>query len=129
MRATEEITFTQLIQPIAMSPNFIHAGIDTVVSGWGPKYPDTEVDSQFLQFAAVRTVECPDQFPFSLQYICAGTADPLSEVLPTRPGICKTDIGGPVVLRNQLIGIAAYHDPLQCGSAAIPVSFIDFFLV
>lgn len=48
----------------------------------------------------------------AINHICAG--DPTGNNEPA-VGICTTDVGGPLVLDNMLIGIPFYYDPRGCG--------------
>lgn len=54
----------------------------------------------------------------SLNHICAGNPTGSNE---SSVGICTTDVGGPLVSNNMLIGIAFYHDPRGCGAILVTI--------
>jgi hypothetical protein len=91
-----------------------------MVSGWGSNQPGQGPDSNFLNARSVGVVACAptDYFNVSAQHLCAEAA------------ICTTDIGGPLTFNNELVGIAAWHDPLVCGTGQVSANAsVDKFVL
>jgi len=84
------------------------------VSGWGA-INNNATNNLFLQKVDVTTGPCVDTefMTFSpIHHICAGNPAESKEPVV---GVCTTDVGGPLVSNNMLIGIPFYHDPRGCG--------------
>ncbi|KAG5666420.1 hypothetical protein PVAND_014449 [Polypedilum vanderplanki] len=108
VRSAILIQMTVLVQPIPLGTNIISPPTTARVSGWGATDSDKGPDSNFLQSRFVEVINCQNTRYFNAlsQHLCAEAT------------ICTTDIGGPLTVSNQLIGIAAWHDPLSCGNSA-----------
>ncbi|KAL7015785.1 hypothetical protein ACKWTF_016676 [Chironomus riparius] len=109
------IELSSFVSPISLSPFMVGDGIIAHVSRWGALDKNATQHSVFLQKVDVSTGPCIDtkNMTFSaINHICAGNYEENQE--PT-VGICTTDVGGPLVLNNMLIGIPFYHDPRGCG--------------
>lgn len=112
VRALAAIAFTTTVSPIPLSSTFIRDGMNAQISGWGATEKDKGPDSNNLKIANVVTGTCKDTefMTFTPQHICAGSASNT-----TLAGICTTDVGGPLVLYGQLIGIGVHFYYNGCG--------------
>ncbi|CAH1726959.1 unnamed protein product [Chironomus riparius] len=112
VRALTAITLSTTINVIPLSSSFVRDGMNAQISGWGATDKDKGPDSNNLKIANVVTGPCKDTefMTFTPQHICAGSASNTTVV-----GICTTDIGGPLSLYGQLIGIANHHYYYGCG--------------
>ncbi|XP_070493862.1 chymotrypsin-1-like [Chironomus tepperi] len=111
VRAAYAITFSTTVSPIPLSSSFVRDGMNGQISGWGATETDKGPDSNNLKIANVVTGPCKDTefMTFTPQHICAGSPS------TTPVGICTTDIGGPLTLYGQLIGIGVHHYYYGCG--------------
>lgn len=85
------------------------------VSGWGAVHENKTGESSMLQLVYVTTSPCVNTEFITYNtanHFCAGS--PANNTGPLI-GICTTDVGGPLVLNNLLIGIPFHHDPRACG--------------
>ncbi|KAG5672922.1 hypothetical protein PVAND_003010 [Polypedilum vanderplanki] len=105
VRSFGHIPTTLFVMPIQLNPSIIEHGMIATTSGFGATQPSIGPDSNFLQSRNIAVVTCiPNEY-----------FNPVSQHLCTLPAICTRDIGGPLTLNNQLIGISLWHHPLRCG--------------
>ena len=111
VRAAVAITFSTTVAPIPLSSTFIRDGMNAQISGWGATEKDKGPDSNNLKIASVVTGPCKDTefMTFTPQHLCAGSPS------TTPVGICTTDVGGPLTLYGQLIGIGVHFYYNGCG--------------
>ena len=112
VRAAVAIAFSTTVAPIPLSATFVRDGMNAQISGWGATEQDKGPNSNNLKIGSVVTGPCKDTefMTFTPQHICAGSASNT-----TLAGICTSDIGGPLTLYGQLIGIAVHHYYYGCG--------------
>jgi len=97
------------------------------VSGWGAVNSDKTGEPAILRRVSVTTGPCVNTefMTFNnVNHFCAGA--PTND---TRPlvGICTSDVGGPLVVNNLLIGIPFYHDPRACGQFLVNIQKKFYF--
>ena len=111
VRAAAAIAFSTTVSPIPLSSTFIRDGMNAQISGWGATEQDKGPNSNYLKIGNVVTGPCKDTefMTFTPQHLCAGSPS------TTPGGICTTDVGGPLVLYGQLIGIGVHHYYNGCG--------------
>jgi len=121
VRAAVAIAFSTTVSPIPLSATFVRDGMNGQISGWGATEQDKGPNSNNLKIGSVVTGPCKDTefMTFTPQHICAGSASNT-----TLAGICTSDIGGPLTLYGQLIGIAVHHYYYGCG-----MYFVSIFCV
>lgn len=110
--------FNRYVQPIELrNPTLApRTGDLASATGWGLIYGSDSYPHQLhsVQVPVISMRRCRDLYPESFRegMICAGT---------TNKGICAGDIGGPLVVNGQLIGVASWT--IGCGSWRFPGVF------
>lgn len=97
--------------------NEINDGSSVTVSGWGVTSDGSDKPSEILQNAVLKVVDnkkCDRIYEGSIidSHICA---------FESGKGFCYKDQGNPLILENQLIGIASWF--VGCGSNKFPGVF------
>jgi hypothetical protein len=108
VRAAADLTLTTFVQPIGLAPNIVAADTFAQTSGWGSNQPNKGPDVNILQWRSIQVRNCAANtfFPHLTQHLCTDAA------------ICTSDIGGPLVWNNLLIGVSSWHHPEVCAAAA-----------
>lgn len=99
MRTAKEITFTDLIQPIALPKSPLNAAELVIMTGWGKhKFPESFIPD-ILQFSEVATIDYDkcvklyDSIPL-LQSFVRGNTRTVCTVDKKKGGACHGDSGG-----------------------------------
>ncbi|KAG5666155.1 hypothetical protein PVAND_017657 [Polypedilum vanderplanki] len=108
------ITIGQNIQSIFMLPGFINANENVQVSGWGAIENDKGENSNALLILTQRTISNDDCVSVYGNVVYDGHL--CTTAITAGSGICSTDVGGPLILNANLVGIASWH-PLPCGDS------------
>uniref|UniRef100_A0A1B0CRR5 Putative trypsin-like serine protease n=1 Tax=Lutzomyia longipalpis TaxID=7200 RepID=A0A1B0CRR5_LUTLO len=102
IRTTTPITFTNLIQPIALGQAHIGGGVTAILSGWGLTSAGLAPELQYLHVQTHTNEQCRNLMGGNAALvfdhkICAGGV--------VGQGACSADSGGPLAVGNTVIGI------------------------
>lgn len=102
-----------------MHQNQVNGGLMVQISGWGAVDGDKGENSNELRVLTQQTIT-NDQCASSLgSFITEGHI--CTTAITSSTGFCTSDVGGPLILNANLIGIATWHS-VPCGDSN-PVSF------
>jgi len=120
IRTAEEITFTNLIQPIALPTSPLEATARVVLTGWGKHKFPKKIIPDVLQFSELQTIdrnECSTRFGSMpmLQNFIYDTI--VCTVDKKNGGACHGDSGGPLVDLNKktVVGVVSWGIPCAQG--------------
>lgn len=105
VKTVEEIKFSaDLVQPIAIRRTPVDTGALSVTSGWGiaEKTILLPILLHFLEMTTVDNEKCPTVEGFK---VYEGT---LCAFVEKGKGLCTGDLGDPLVVRGELVGIASW---------------------
>ncbi|XP_055692168.1 trypsin alpha-3-like [Lutzomyia longipalpis] len=108
IQTTNPITFTNLIQPIALGSAHVGGGVAAVVSGWGvTSFPGGSLAAnlQFLNVQTITNAQCSQSVAGSGSLIFAHK---ICNAGIVGRGPCSSDSGGPLAAGNTAIGIVSW---------------------
>jgi trypsin len=114
VRLGSTVSIGQNIQSIFMFSDFVGAGENVQISGWGATENDKGENSNDLLILTKRTITNADCLAAYGSSIVDGHL--CTTAITAGTGICTSDVGGPLILNANLVGIASWH-PLPCGDA------------
>ncbi|KAG5670595.1 hypothetical protein PVAND_000846 [Polypedilum vanderplanki] len=114
VRLGSTVTIGQNIQSIFMLSGFINANENVQVSGWGATENDKGENSNALLILTQRTISNDDCVSVYGNAIVNGHL--CTTAITAGSGICTSDVGGPLILNANLVGIASWH-ALPCGDS------------
>ncbi|GAB0090781.1 Peptidase S1, PA clan [Sergentomyia squamirostris] len=111
LQTANTVTFTNLIQPIALGSEHVGGGVTGVVTGWGltSHQGSTAEVLQYLFTETITNAVCSQRLPGMGHLvwdhkICAGGIQ--------GRGTCQMDSGGPLAVGNTAVGIVSWG--LEC---------------
>lgn len=116
VQTSTSITYTSVVQPIAMGSTNVGGGVTAVASGWGNTFTGGGAPSnlQYLNINVITNTECRNL------HSATGNAGSVYDnvictYMPSGKGMCNGDSGGPLVANNQLIGTVSWGIPCARG--------------
>ncbi|XP_047534318.1 chymotrypsin-1-like [Vanessa atalanta] len=123
---TTEITFSNAVQTVVLSDEFVDAGVSTTVTGWGSTAAGGPLSQNLLQLSAVvidgeRCVTEMRDRALEFNIINVPPVEPHIEICTfhsTGHGTCNGDSGSPLIRsdRQQQIGIVSWGLPCARGA-------------
>lgn len=119
------IQFNYKVKPIKLNKNFIGAGTEAVVDGWG-QISQPGFGSPLLKYLKLTTISEKDCIrrlhpnPVSKLELCGISMGP-------GQGACMGDSGGPVVANGVQIGILSWVIPCALGKPDVFVRVSEFY--
>lgn len=114
VKVASPIQFNDKVQPIPMETEYVDAGIEAILCGWGDlKYEGPNPDNlQFLKLETISVRECQESVGY-----------PMPSVFDTQictftgygEGACHGDSGGPLTSNGKLIGVVSWGYPCAKG--------------
>jgi len=108
VQTVQNILFSDTVQPIAISHDFIGAGVQVRVSGWGRLVYNGDLP-QYLQYMDVVTLsngDCRSRHPNLYYLVSEGTLCGYGG--REGQGTCHGDSGGPIVANNQQVAAVSW---------------------
>ncbi|KAF5287272.1 hypothetical protein FQR65_LT02145 [Abscondita terminalis] len=114
LHLSEDLVYSEKVQPIALGTATLGAGVECTLSGWGTTSNPGSVPEnlQFIDLLTVSNDECaerhhPSGFPIISGQICTFTR--------SGQGACHGDSGGPLISGSEQIGIVSWGMPCAVG--------------
>lgn len=116
VQTSSTITYTSVVQPIALSSSTVGGGVTAVASGWGNTYTGGGAATT-LQYLSVKTITNTECKNLHSQTGNSGSVfdNVICTYMPSGKGMCNGDSGGPLVANNQLIGTVSWGIPCARG--------------
>lgn len=125
LRLTEDIEYTDLIQPIEINKKYVNPDIDVILAGWGriEEEGHSVDDLHWVELKTITQKECQAGHKHKVRDYMMCTFTQVGE------GSCKGDSGSPLLLDGKVIGLSSWGK--HCGGGYPNVytrvaSFIDW---